>query len=267
MNNLFLGFPATKSSVYFAPWVLLFAVFYFTFIPFTVYAQPEWIPKESTRDVVRTTLDSDTIARGFTLETPQKKLRVGVTPNAVGERDVVQVRLKSLLPSEVDIQDQVLLSNVYVYDIFNEDTVPVYQPIWVSIQTERMTDQGGVLKMWDSNVGGWIEVPSSYDPQTGEMRAALHLPYAILAVFEFEEPEYTGQASWYDWYGAAMNVYDMGDVVQVTNSSTGATVTTTIVSRGPYTPGRIIDLPRGVFAAIGDVSQGVMDVEVQRVTE
>jgi len=242
---------------------LLATVFFVLIFPQVVLATTGWTEPTSTRDVIRQALDKETLQRGFTIETPQKKFRVGVTPGAVGERDEVQVRLKSLLPTEVDLQGQVLLSNIYVYDIFNKDTVPVYEPIWVALALERESEQGGVLKMWDSNMSAWMPVPSS---QAGdEYRAALHLPFGILAIFEQTDPEFSGAASWYDWYGAAMNEYEIGDVVEVTNVANGVTLTTTIVSRGPYTHGRIIDLPRDVFAGLADVGEGVIQVSVRRV--
>ncbi len=242
---------------------LLAAVFLISLVPGKVVAAPVWEEPESTRDVVRKTLDGATLESGFTLETPLKKFRVGVTPGAVGQRDEVYVRLKSLLPSEVDLQEQTLLSNVYVYDIFHKETVPVNEPIWIALMQERASENGSVLKMWDSNVGGWVVVPSTNSGS--EVRAALHLPFAILAVFERVEPEYTGSASWYDWYGSAMNVYDIGDEVEVTNRANGATIRTTIVSRGPYARGRIIDLPREAFADLASIGEGVIDVAVRRV--
>lgn len=48
--------------------------------------------------------------------------------------------------------------------------------------------------------------------------------------------------------------------VKVTNPSNGQTVVVRINDRGPFTPGRCIDLSRSAFALIGDTGQGVMPV-------
>lgn len=48
--------------------------------------------------------------------------------------------------------------------------------------------------------------------------------------------------------------------VKVTNPRNGQTVIVRINDRGPFTPGRCIDLSRSAFALIGDTGQGVMPV-------
>lgn len=48
--------------------------------------------------------------------------------------------------------------------------------------------------------------------------------------------------------------------VKVTNPRSGQTVIVRINDRGPFTPGRCIDLSRSAFALIGDTGQGVMPV-------
>jgi rare lipoprotein A len=53
-----------------------------------------------------------------------------------------------------------------------------------------------------------------------------------------------------------------GTVVTVTNLANGATTTCTVNDRGPYGPGRIIDLDQGVFAQIADPATGVINVTI-----
>lgn len=40
-------------------------------------------------------------------------------------------------------------------------------------------------------------------------------------------------------------------------------VDVTIVDRGPYTKGRIIDLTSGAFSVIAPISKGIIDVEIE----
>jgi rare lipoprotein A len=47
----------------------------------------------------------------------------------------------------------------------------------------------------------------------------------------------------------------------VTNSL-GVSVTCRVVSRGPFVSGRIVDLSRSTFAALGPVSKGLVTVAV-----
>jgi len=50
-------------------------------------------------------------------------------------------------------------------------------------------------------------------------------------------------------------------VVKVTNLAGGQSTTCTVADRGPFVAGRIIDLDRSVFLAIG--SQGVARVRIE----
>ncbi len=212
---------------------------------------------------VRSRLDTETIRRGFTLETADQEFRLGVTPNAVGERKQVHAAIKNGDIREVETQGEVLLSRIYSFDIFHKNTVEVFQPIWISVKWDVESTAGYALKYWDGNQKMWIEIPSTVNYSEGRVQAAIHLPYAIVAVFQDDTIEYSGQASWMDWHGAAMNDVEIGTEVLVENPDTGATATTTVLSTGPFVEGRIIDLPRSIFASIGDVAQGVISVIVR----
>ncbi|MEO3873004.1 septal ring lytic transglycosylase RlpA family protein [Nonomuraea sp. B12E4] len=62
---------------------------------------------------------------------------------------------------------------------------------------------------------------------------------------------------------AAHKSLPMGSRVRVTNQHNGESVTVRINDRGPYVGGRCLDLSRGAFAAIGNVSAGVMKVRYE----
>jgi hypothetical protein len=219
-------------------------------------------------DPVRFILDAETIQKGFTTHTAEHELRVGVTPNAIGERNRARVALKQVLKSGMVLPEEQLLSPLFSYDIFHQDTIEVHQPIWLSIAWTTETEEAYVLRYWDGVQESWIELPSTVDEAGQRVQAAIHLPYAIIGVFEKEREEYHGVASWYDWHGASINPqpgndFPMGTPVEVINPATGSSAITTIVSRGPYHPGRLIDLPREVFGALGSIGAGVMDVIVR----
>jgi len=75
-----------------------------------------------------------------------------------------------------------------------------------------------------------------------------------------------GQATWYDppWSGltAASPWIPFGTHVTVTDLATGRTVIVVIDDRGPFSPGRIIDLSPEAFSVLAPLGQGVLDVRI-----
>jgi len=75
-----------------------------------------------------------------------------------------------------------------------------------------------------------------------------------------------GEASWYDppWSGltAAHPWLPFGTHVIVTDRATGRSVTVVIDDRGPFGPGRIIDLSPEAFAGLAPLGRGVLHVDL-----
>lgn len=79
---------------------------------------------------------------------------------------------------------------------------------------------------------------------------------------------HTGAASWYAHTGtmAAANPWlPIGSYVRVTNKANGKSVIVRINDRGPFVPGRIIDLDRVAFQEIASVGAGVIDVKMEEI--
>ncbi len=76
-----------------------------------------------------------------------------------------------------------------------------------------------------------------------------------------------GKASWYNAPGdgltAAHKTLPRGTVVRVTNLASGGFVDVTITDRGPFIPGRVIDLSEEAFQRLGPLGSGVLDVKVE----
>jgi hypothetical protein len=74
----------------------------------------------------------------------------------------------------------------------------------------------------------------------------------------------TGTASWYACSGfhAASPWLPFGTIVRVTNLANGRTVSVVINDRGPYGPGRIIDLCSPAFSALAPLDQGLARVRI-----
>ncbi|MEK9151435.1 MAG: G5 domain-containing protein [Patescibacteria group bacterium] len=80
--------------------------------------------------------------------------------------------------------------------------------------------------------------------------------------------KHTGAASWYAWTGtmAAANPWlPKGSYVKVTNVDNGKSVIVVINDRGPFVPGRIIDLDKVAFAKIASIGQGVINVKMEEI--
>ncbi len=71
-----------------------------------------------------------------------------------------------------------------------------------------------------------------------------------------------GQIYKQDAMTAANRVLPMGSVVRVTNLTTRQAVVVTITDRGPFVPGRIIDLSRGAATRAGIRQMGIARVRV-----
>lgn len=75
-----------------------------------------------------------------------------------------------------------------------------------------------------------------------------------------------GVATWYDppWAGmtAAHPWLPFGTRVTVTDATTGRAVIVVINDRGPFSPGRVIDLSPEAFAQLAPLGQGILDVRL-----
>lgn len=81
--------------------------------------------------------------------------------------------------------------------------------------------------------------------------------------------KHTGAASWYAWTGtmAAANPWlPKGSYVKVTNVDNGKSVIVVINDRGPFVPGRIIDLDKVAFEKIASIGAGVINVKMEEIT-
>lgn len=77
-----------------------------------------------------------------------------------------------------------------------------------------------------------------------------------------------GAASWYAWTGtmAAANPWlPKGSYVRVTNLDNGKSVIVVINDRGPFVPGRIIDLDKVAFQKIASLGAGVINVKMEEI--
>ncbi len=79
-----------------------------------------------------------------------------------------------------------------------------------------------------------------------------------------QDNEESGMASWYPAsLGTCANLtLAFGTVVTITNVDSGASTTCVVDDRGPYPPGRVIDLAEDVFAKLARPGQGIIRVHL-----
>lgn len=65
---------------------------------------------------------------------------------------------------------------------------------------------------------------------------------------------------------AASRTLPCGEIVQITNMRNGRHMNVTILDRGPYAGGRILDVSETVAKSLGFVYSGTTEVDVQRLT-
>lgn len=164
-----------------------------------------------------------------------------------------------------------LKSRIYHYNIDHSAEGAEFDgPVWLNVKLRgKMKHRKDIVLMqYLPKEQQWVELEdSTVGAKKRRVRATVTEDKMIIAAFRDRDPEevYTGQASWYRWHGSAMNVFEIGDVVIVTDPATGKEAETTIVSRGPYVEGRIIDLPTEIFEVFAPLSQGVINgLEVRK---
>lgn len=111
---------------------------------------------------------------------------------------------------------------------------------------------------------------------------ALTAAALLLAVCPVFAHSVTGTASWYGpgfegrkqangkpfrsrGVSAAMRAFPLGSRVRITSLRTHRHVDLTITDRGPYVPGRIVDLSQGAARRLGMEHDGIGRVRVERI--
>lgn len=62
---------------------------------------------------------------------------------------------------------------------------------------------------------------------------------------------------------AAHRTLPFGTRVRVTNVDNGKSVVVKVNDRGPFLPGRVIDLSRSAFSDVGNIERGLIDVRLE----
>lgn len=194
-------------------------------------------------------------------------VEVGVT---LDEDDIVQparaavaARGTTIVVTRVDIREEVIEKSVAFEKKANEDDKLSWRKTVVTQKGEKGTDR--LVYRVSSHDGKevnrkLVRTERIKEPVTEIVTQGTYVKLG---------KSHTGGASWYAWTGtmAAANPWlPKGSYVKVTNVDNGKSVIVVINDRGPFVPGRIIDLDKVAFAKIASVGAGVINVKMEEVT-
>ncbi len=159
------------------------------------------------------------------------------------------------------------------YTFSAAEDVSLSKPLGVIFRYPADDTQWKQIFLWDDARKTWKPLVSSIIGNNHEVRASLQRSRARVALASNTTRHYQGVASWYpdrltpkSALGVASNEYPIGTKLKVTNQDTEDTVLVTVVSRGPYVDGRIIDLTKTAFSKIAHPKkQGIIHVWVEPV--
>lgn len=149
-------------------------------------------------------LDTATMEKGYTVT--DGNFQIGVPPHVFSEG--AYVKIKGLEAGEIppSPEGKTLISPIYVYDVRVQDPHFLTQPLYVSLDFSSTTQFRKKIHFFNRVTNAWQAIPSEVDEKTGKMRAAIHFPYSIIAVFEsdgiLDIPVIKDDASW-SWYDSA----------------------------------------------------------------
>jgi hypothetical protein len=217
-----------------------------------------------------TMLSAMTMKRGYTLSR-QGALWVSIPPRL--HTGGITVATESL-PSDTHPtpDEMVRVSDVWMYDLLQLESaggpLVVKNPISVSVRYSSSTLYRKRIFFWDANRESWLPLPSTVDTDQRVVRARTRLPFAHIAVFE-DRNAVEGTASWFRHRYAdsvASNDFPLGSTVRVTNLENHKSVTVVVRTRGPFVPGRVVDLSSTAFRKIQDLWKGVANVRAKLIS-
>lgn len=177
------------------------------------------------------------------------------------------INLAEALKIYLESFDNLEYPNIEDY-LFNDTPLDA----WFTKYTAYATSKG-IINIYDSN---------TVNPEQGLIRG--YLAEIIYRKIMSEEGYSFGKATFYGeavqgWGTASGETFDMnlptaahktlpfGTMVEVTNLANGKSVEVKINDRGPYGPGRVIDLASSAFEQIASLSTGVISVQYKIVSE
>lgn len=225
-------------------------------------------------------IDTPTIVKGYTVNTPDGLLTLGIMPEAMEAES--RVEFKNLTTYLNNLEKEIptplwmanipegweMASDVYEFNIINKDSFHDKQPIILELRydnnIERLVNNFKKLFFWNGVVQEWQELPSNNIIDRQAVRSRIHLPYSRLAVFVNSDIMEVGEASWYKYKGcncAASPDYPKDTLLKVTNLENDKSIVVKVNDYGPdrsIFPKRAIDLDKVAFGKLASLWDGII---------
>lgn len=178
------------------------------------------------------------------------------------EREAVAARGTAIIVTRVDIREEIVEKSVAFEKKSNEDDELSWRKTVVTQKGEKGLDH--LVYRVSSHDGKevnrkLVRTERIKEPVTEIVTQGTYVKLG---------KSHTGGASWYAWTGtmAAANPWlPKGSYVKVTNLENNKSVIVVINDRGPFVPGRIIDLDKVAFAKIASIGAGVINVKMEEI--
>lgn len=146
--------------------------------------------------------------------------------------------------------------------LFNDTPITDWYTKYTAYAASR-----GMLDIWSTN-----NIYPAQEMTRGYLAEIIYRKMKFKEGYKFGKATYYGAAvqgngtasgETFDMYQmtAAHKTLPFGTIVEVTNLANGKSVQVRITDRGPYGPGRVIDLTTAAFQAIGSTSAGIINVQ------
>ena len=227
-------------------------------------------------------IDTPTIVKGYTAETDDGMLRLGIMPESMEAESVIEFKNLSKYIAGLDLsyapewftnfpENKEMISDVYEFNILNKESFHDKKPLILELGYIEETNQLKDLYFWNGTAGEWQELPSESLNGRNFVRSFIHLPYARLAIFADYNIMEVGSASWYKYKGcdcAASPDYPKDSLLRVTNLENEKSVIVKINDFGPdraIHPDRAIDLDSVAFKKLANLWEGIIQrVKVEK---
>jgi len=223
---------------------------------------------ENNQNKISLFLDQKTVDKGYTLQSLDKNLLIGVWGGVLEKptwTEVKKIGKENLTP----LEDKDIISDLYIFDFKERKFDDFKKPYTLLLKYKSENESYKAIYFYNPLLNKWSEVRPFYiDKKNKFIRVNLKFPYAQVAVLE--EKVEIGYASWYK-HGtglyAAHPTYPKGTRLKVTNLNNNKSVVVLVNDYGPdrtIYPERIIDLNSVSFKRIAYLSQGIVKVKVER---
>lgn len=179
-----------------------------------------------------------------------------------GRETLVSDRMR-ISVTRVEIREETKVSDIPFESKVTEDDGMSWRKKVVSVKGEKGTKTTTYRVAYHDNKEvsrRVINTEITKEPVTEKITQGTHVEVG---------KSHRGAASWYAYTGtmAAANPWlPKGSYVRVTNLDNGKSVIVVINDRGPFVPGRIIDLDKVAFQKIASIGAGVINVKMEEIT-